>query len=578
MKSEPHHSTQRRCAAKAFVVALAAMFAGACHGYIHETSGREPSGMPEGDGGNAPPRDGASSGEPGASASPPTGSPTSAPTTSPAGPPVEDDTARRLYDWLVRQQRPSGLLPTAEDDRASTYCNALAALALTLRGDFQHARAILAAYHARLTTEFSVGGQPRGFYQYRSATTGEAKTDSDRWMGDNAWLLIAIHYYAERSKSTEFDDMATALVGLLTSLQTNTAGGTYVASGWHGDGTVIADAGHTEGNLDAQAALRLYGKLPLADAIAGWLTQGSHDWHKGPLDIHSWRVLSLGNSHGFCLQDVERTDRDDLHYLSTVQVNGKTVTGFSPCSIANCKGVRDVWSEGTGGMAVAYYAAGFRTRGDFYTGQLDAMTFEPVGYPGSLTVSFFPVASVDASYTWVDPSRGYVAGVTWHLFAKARFNPFTHALVQQHGLATPVQHLEAEDRESTENRDSCFLRIVQGNGMYGGKAGHFAGDANTGACSGAADYTFNVVTPVTNASISLRYADTMGGDGYEFTVDGSVVGSGTTVTTGTEQDFTTSKVISVGNLGPGIHTLRVRITDAKTNGVTIDAFDIGGTG
>ena len=168
-----------------------------------------------------------------------------------------------------------------------------------------------------------------------------------------------------------------------------------------------------------------------------------------------------------------------------------------------------------------------------------------------------------------------MAGVAWHLFAKAHFNPFTNRIAPQRTLA-PVQHIEAEEREATENHDACFMRMETKGVLYNGAAAHVAGDDDTGACSGSATYTFNLVSAVRAAAIQMRYSDAAGGDGYEFSIDGKVAGDGVSSTTASWQTFTTSKPIAVGDLAPGVHTLKVRITDARTRGMTIDAFDVGG--
>lgn len=488
------------------------------------------------------------------------------------------DRTALVLDWSTAQQDDStGLLPSQEDNVASTYNNALAIMAFTLRGEHERASRILEFFAEQLSSEFFVDDVPRGFHQLRSASNGAPDADTDRWMGDNAWLLLATQYYQAETSATEYDDLEDALVQLLLSLRTDAGIGAYVASGWHGDGTEIDDGGHTEGNLDAHAALLLSGETDLADDIAAWLDDApNRDWRLGPLDIHSWRTLSLGSSHAFCLADTLRTDRDDLRFTNEITVNGQDVQGFLPYSIGRePDNSATLWAEGTAGMIVALYAAGNDDLGDFYAAEMDKLLFEPANFPDSMTLAFMPVVVPD--YPWVDPNKGHVAAAAWYLFAKERFNPFTGTVFERaSGSKSPIQHIEAEDYDSTDAPLGCFLRADGTGTLFGGAGIHVGGDGETDNCSGTVIHTFNLLSDVQDATISLRYADDVAGDGFTILLDGVEVDGGESIDTGTWEDYVWTEESVVGDLDAGVHELRLVVTDASTFGLTVDALRIMG--
>lgn len=221
-----------------------------------------------------------------------------------------------VYRWLVQQQDNStGLLPSQQDNNASTYNNALAAMVFILEGDHIKTKKILEFYNDKASEFFNNRcgnfnsscsnsdpcgeNAPCGFFQYRDSHTGIPLQNINRWMGDNAWLLMAIHHYQAATSDTSYAAMAQAIIRLLKSFQ-QPAG--YIASGWeNGDQSFNKNMGHSEGNLDAYKALLLFNEPQMAQQIKHWLDFTDLQWKNGPLDLHSWRVLSLGKEYGFCL-------------------------------------------------------------------------------------------------------------------------------------------------------------------------------------------------------------------------------------------------------------------------------------
>jgi hypothetical protein len=115
------------------------------------------------------------------------------PSSPPAQEPASPDPAITLvYNWLKARQNAAGLLPSAEYGTAvSLYDNALAALAFCLMDDPDRTAKIFTYFENRRSIEIT--GPKGGFFQFRSPDG--TNTWGDRWLGDNAWLLIALNQY-----------------------------------------------------------------------------------------------------------------------------------------------------------------------------------------------------------------------------------------------------------------------------------------------------------------------------------------------------------------------------------------------
>ena len=143
-----------------------------------------------------------------------------------------------VYQWLSQQQVGiTGLLPSQQDHADSTtYVNALAVMAFTLEGDPAKAKKTLDFFNSKAgeffgdtqcssfdaicaTTSTCGATHPCGFFQSRNADSGVPSPNANRWTGDNAWLLMAIHYYRAATGDASYDAMARSLVRLLRSLE-----------------------------------------------------------------------------------------------------------------------------------------------------------------------------------------------------------------------------------------------------------------------------------------------------------------------------------------------------------------------
>lgn len=153
-----------------------------------------------------------------------------------------------LYGWLVAKQGPYGILGNQEnEDFCGVYTNALAAICYIHEGDLARARSIFSFFQSRLAIATE---PPGGFPQFWDASTGEAHLDTDRWIGDNAWLLIALNHYVYFTRDHAYDDLRETIGDWLVGLQD--AGGGILA-GYNSSG--LMNWKSTEGNLDCYAAL-----------------------------------------------------------------------------------------------------------------------------------------------------------------------------------------------------------------------------------------------------------------------------------------------------------------------------------
>lgn len=470
--------------------------------------------------------------------------------------------ANNPYSWLYYWQNNNiGLVASHEDNLAQLYNNAIAAMAFILNKDFKRAERILDYFNGRMDdTEFTVNGVASGFYQYRDSTSGLPATNTDRWFGDNAFLLMAINYYKKTTGKNTYDSMGADIAAWLISLQ-------------NADGSVGSK--HTEGNIDAYAALKGHGNLVAANKIKAWLDIApNQNWENGPLDIHSWRVLSLGGDYGFCLNDTTGCQRTIINF-------GKTIRGF----VALPDRSDNIWVEGTGQMVMAFYAAGYQQQGDDYFNELKKTSI----YSKQPRMKTFPfLVLADPVDTWADPKKGHIAGVVWYLFAEKQFNPFYGETVPAGTVKqNPVLRIQAENHIGTTGE----VRYDGAGSPLEGNAIHIAGDddtliyncsapnppspcCSTAPCLSTADYVFDSLEAIPAAKISVRYADEAGGDVCNISIDSQPKYTFTTDDTGTWSDYIDSEPAEISSIAKGSHTMQIACEDKGTYGVTIDAVNI----
>ena len=334
--------------------------------------------------------------------------------------PVPSAQEEAVYSWFKQQQLPNGLLESSENGNfVSLYDNALAALVFLLRGDLSRAERIFDFFQGRLYSELLSGNG--GFSQFRDRNgipTGH------RWMGDNAWLLIALNNYKSLTNSKKYDALAAGLRDWLLGLQ-DADGGLF--AGYGADGNLLAYK-VTEGNIDAFNAVEGYsdfhrdllGFLERArwdDADKNLLAWPENPPYKHALDCHSWSFCIFED---YPLSTLSAADR--FLNTQTATATNQTLTGYDFDEDREV-----VWPEGTGQMALAYALAGQQAQAESILRELEKAL---VGSPAWFQASGFPyAANMGSAYgdgpLWSGADTNIaLSGGAWYIFALHAFNPF----------------------------------------------------------------------------------------------------------------------------------------------------------
>lgn len=340
-----------------------------------------------------------------------------------------------VLEYLKRLQDTSSekrsLVPSMEDNIAQTFNNALTAIAFILKGERERAERILDFYAD--STKINNGDiglqnffyrqEARGFYQSvalndeRGVPAYHDQGKSDRWIGDMAWLLIAYKYYEKEYVSDRYAAVIKLIKELLIFYFKEEGPGGYVQHGWRsGDAKLHEGFGHPEANIDCYAAFRLCGEDAYALKIKKWIDANVKGDNLA-LDNYTWRVLAMGEGY----KELLRIPDLDLRYRKTLDHKEGKVTGFFHGPDIE---VDNIWVDGTGHMACAFFAAGDIERGNFYANQMDPLLFDRT-VSGKRTKALPYTLNKSGGYDWVDTSKGFVSCAAWYIFAKNRFNPMT---------------------------------------------------------------------------------------------------------------------------------------------------------
>jgi hypothetical protein len=327
---------------------------------------------------------------------------------------------RQIIDWLAAQQLDNGLLESTEGNNVvSLYDQSLAAMAFMLDGQFDRAERIFDFFKERVGAELEAG--PGGFSQFRDRL---GRPNGNKWMGDNAWLLISLNHYKSMTGSHAYDGLATGISDWLTGLQ-DTDGG--LCAGYAADHSLL-NYKVTEGNMDAFDAVKGY--TSLHQDLLGFLERSRWDsndknlisWPENPpyrfaLDNFSWAYCMFPEYPVATLASADR-----FLTTQTATINGVTVTGYD---IDEDQEV--IFLEGTGQMALAFALAGMEVEHAFYLDEMDKVFLKSKVHDGA---AGFPYASNRGTFYgntmyWegADTQIAISPGV-WYLFASRQFNPF----------------------------------------------------------------------------------------------------------------------------------------------------------
>jgi hypothetical protein len=322
-----------------------------------------------------------------------------------------------IYEWLLGQQGQMGILGNQENEYFSgLYTNALAAICYMHQGDIERAEKVFSFFNRNLDSVAKT--PPGGFPQFWEANTGQPHLDSDRWIGDNAWFLIALNHHHFLTGKDTFKEMRLTIAEWLISLQ-DTDGG--IKSGFNQDGLMYWKS--TEGNFDCYAALieypqerekiRRFLEEKMWIPSEGRFRMGS-TVSESALDCLSWGVAALGSEYSTALQYAEAA----FLCQQISDATGNTVTGF--CDFM----ARDrIWLEGTGQMVVAYNMTEQPDKAQQFLRELDKAMMPSSRFAGTVGL---PCHTNNPA--WATGSTTiFVPSQAWYLFGAWKFNPMNYS-------------------------------------------------------------------------------------------------------------------------------------------------------
>ncbi len=318
--------------------------------------------------------------------------------------------------WLDSMQMNNGLIETSyQSNLASLYDNALSACAFMSAGRVEEARSILAFFNQRLNTEMLAG--TGGYFQFRNASGPQG----NRWLGDNAWLLIAIHNYEHATGDYQFAAMRNALDAWIRAQQ-DVDGGLW--GGTDATGATIGKV--TEGIIDAFNAVQgfdafhegvlLYLEQQRWDTTEQLLVSWPGSNYYYALDNFSWGYCTFEGIPDRMLDDADRFLNVQLH-----APNQRYVTGY--CFDED----RDaVWAEGSAQMAVAFIKAGRISEANAVLHELQKMATAQVQFSGAVGLPY--ASNVGTHYgggaLWSGADeQPCTAANTWFIMACHQFDP-----------------------------------------------------------------------------------------------------------------------------------------------------------
>ncbi len=339
--------------------------------------------------------------------------------TDPIEEPAET-TQNSSYQWVSGMQLPSGLMESTENsDFVSLYDNSLTTLVFIQQGEIEKAETILDFFNQRVQSELLEGNG--GYYQFRN---GEGSNGSRRWLGDNAWLLIAIHNYHAATGNQKYLQMSETIESWIRSLQDEDGG---LWGGENEDGSQIHKV--TEGIVTAFNAVPGYDDFHRG--ILRYLKSERWNadektlmaWPENPKHTYALDLLSIGQG---VFKNFPQTNlyKGDDWFLTTqiAKVTGVAITGY--CFDAD-KDV--VWLEGTAQMALAFKTNGDLRKAENLLTELEKSFIssptitESEGIP--YTTNFGSTYGANDLWDHADITPA-LSSTAWYLMAKAGFDPF----------------------------------------------------------------------------------------------------------------------------------------------------------
>ena len=219
----------------------------------------------------------------------------------------------------LQDSQSSGLVPISEESTTftTTYSNAMAAIAFTVEGKFERVRKIFNVFAVQ-PDPFPASGGEGGYQQFRDASDGSPDLNAhpnDFWIGDNAWLLVALKYYRYSTNDNQYDGLIQRLTDWFAYLESITPDpGIY--AGFDKDGN-LKEEKHPEGNIDVYGALKGLGADVVRISIKDWIDanvwipnggcfkRGPSNQDNLPTDHVSWGYMALGDQYKCILSFAE---------------------------------------------------------------------------------------------------------------------------------------------------------------------------------------------------------------------------------------------------------------------------------
>ncbi|MGI9547908.1 MAG: hypothetical protein ACR2MM_11750 [Flavobacteriaceae bacterium] len=340
------------------------------------------------------------------------------PSVSSEEPEVEFSDADLVYAWVSNMQHDSGLMESAEGtDFVSLYDNALASLIFIANGDLEKAEKIFDYFNTRIDSELLFG--TGGFYQFRNTTGANG---SRTWLGDNAWLLIALNNYKELTNSNKYNRLSEELQNWIRSLQGEDGS---LKGGYNEDGTEIGKI--TEGIITAYNAVRGYDDFH--KNILNYLnnerwnasefvlmTQNEYPQYQYALDLHSLGYLVLDKYPNAVLEQAVRYQNIQLSTSTSKQLVGYCFD----------EDLDVIWLEGTAQIALAYKNAHQYSRSANIIEEIEKtfINSEISPHVKGLPYTANQGTCFGAEYLWDHAdTKPALSSSIWYLFNKFDFNP-----------------------------------------------------------------------------------------------------------------------------------------------------------
>ena len=333
-----------------------------------------------------------------------------------------DKKARRVYGWIKSLQMPNGLLESSDGNNfVSLYDNALAAIVFCAYGDFERAEKIFDFFNKHLEDELRKS--PGGFGQFRNRWGIPPGGIPHRWLGDNAWLLIALTNYHHLTCSQKYEELSSNLELWIRSLQDEVDGGLW--GGYDRQTQKIGKA--TEAIIDSFNAVNGYNsfhkKILQYLKSKRWdtkkkifLARRRRSKYEYALDLHSWGYCAF---KGMPLRILRKANSYRLTKVASV--NNKRITGF--CFDID---LDTIWLEGTGEMVVAYRSAGLNFKAKYYLKELEKMIVPSSKNPqlGGIPYATNPGTHHGREQLWKGVDRlPSLASSAWYLLGKFGYDP-----------------------------------------------------------------------------------------------------------------------------------------------------------